>query len=118
MAEMMKAAMYSGPALRCRATFDEDILRVRLNAISPAIIDTTALNAALEVYLNSAFRAPPESALTTNYDDVLQRMLVGQIERRNKPRPRPAAQGQQLVSVRDVPMQALLRGQPMPAGAH
>jgi len=89
-----------------------------LDTVSPAIIETTALNAALEVSLNSAFLAPPESVLTTNYDDVLQRMLVGQVERRNKPRPKPAAQGQQLVSVRDVPMQALLRGRPMPAGAH
>jgi hypothetical protein len=30
----------------------------------------------------------------------------------------PTAQEQQLVPVRDVPVQALLRGQPMPAGAH
>jgi hypothetical protein len=117
-ANLLNATISRGELLQYRLIPDENALLRWQDVMFPAVTGGAEARM-IELSLNLASQAGPEPILTFNYDDLLQQMMMGMKQRRQKPRPRPAKY-QVGLPLQISPAQTLLRQavQPMVAGSH
>jgi len=117
-ANLLNATVGSGELLQHRLTLDENALRSWQDVMLPAVIGSAEARM-IELSLNLTNQARSKHMLTLNYDDLLQQMMMGMKQPRQRPVPRPAKH-QPGLPVQISPAQTPLRqtAQSIMAGSH
>lgn len=115
-AELMKAALQSGPPLQYRMTIDEDTLRRWQEVLTPAaVVSSDAELGAIAISVNRGYELGPVQMLTYGHIEGLQQMMMG----KGEPPRQKAQKVQRDISKQSDPALAFQLGrQPLTAGMH